>query len=82
MSLQSGNHRAGTVGAAARYGCSNRTSGRRRFDFRSGICYQVVNPNCKVYGVQAAGAPSMYNSIRHHQKEILDRVSTIADESP
>ena len=47
----------------------------------SGVAFAIksLNPNCKVYGVQAAGAPSMYNSIRHHQKEILDRVSTIAD---
>ena len=47
----------------------------------SGVAFAIksLNPNCKVYGVQAAGAPSMYNSIQHHKKEMLDRVSTIAD---
>ncbi len=47
----------------------------------SGIAFAVkaLNPDVKVYGVQAAGAPSMVNSI--HQKEIvhLPTVSTIAD---
>jgi threonine dehydratase len=47
----------------------------------SGIAYtmKTINPNVKVYGVQAAGAPSMYNSIHDHQLEELPRVSTIAD---
>ena len=47
----------------------------------SGIAYtmKTINPNVKVYGVQAAGAPSMYNSIHDHQIEELPRVSTIAD---
>lgn len=38
-----------------------------------------LNPHCKVYGVQAAGAPSMFNALRHHQKETLPNVATIAD---
>lgn len=47
----------------------------------SGIAYAVksLNPRCKVYGVQAQGAPSMYNSVKHHCNETLDSVSTIAD---
>ena len=38
-----------------------------------------INPNVKVYGVQAAGAPSMRNSVRDHEIECLDSVRTIAD---
>ena len=38
-----------------------------------------ISPHVKVYGVQAAGAPSMYNSIRHGHVETLSSVSTIAD---
>lgn len=47
----------------------------------SGVAYAIksLNPNVKVYGVQAAGAPSMFNSVHHHQIEVLDDVSTIAD---
>lgn len=47
----------------------------------SGIAYtlKAINPNVKVYGVQAAGAPSMYNSVNDHQIEELPKVSTIAD---
>ena len=47
----------------------------------SGIAYtmKMLNPNIKVYGVQAAGAPSMYNSVRDSQIEELESVSTIAD---
>ncbi|MBR2441918.1 MAG: threonine ammonia-lyase [Clostridia bacterium] len=47
----------------------------------SGIAYTIktVNPRVKVYGVQAAGAPSMKNSIEHGQQEELENVSTIAD---
>lgn len=47
----------------------------------SGVAYAIkhLKPSCKVYGVQAAGAPSMYNSINHHAIETLDSVSTIAD---
>ncbi len=47
----------------------------------SGIAYAIktIRPNVKVYGVQAAGAPSMYNSIKNGKIECLDSVSTIAD---
>ena len=47
----------------------------------SGVSFAIksLNPNVKVYGVQAAGAPSMANSIRDQQIERLDHVSTIAD---
>lgn len=47
----------------------------------SGIAYTVktLAPSVKVYGVQAAGAPSMANSIADHQIEELPSVSTIAD---
>jgi threonine dehydratase, medium form len=47
----------------------------------SGLAFAVksLNPKCKIIGVQAAGAPSMYNSIRDHKIECLESVSTIAD---
>lgn len=47
----------------------------------SGVAFAVkqVNPNVKVYGVQAAGAPSMLNSLRDNRIEALPSVSTIAD---
>ena len=47
----------------------------------SGIAYTVktLNPNVKVYGVQAVGAPSMKKSIDDGQVEELSAVSTIAD---
>lgn len=47
----------------------------------SGVAYAIksLNPKIKVYGVQASGAPSMYNSILHGKSEMLDSVSTIAD---
>lgn len=47
----------------------------------SGIAYAIknLNPNCKVYGVQAAGAASMYNAVKEHKISTLPRVSTIAD---
>lgn len=47
----------------------------------SGIAFTIktVNPSVKVYGVQAAGAPSMYNSVKNGAIETLERVSTIAD---
>lgn len=47
----------------------------------SGIAYTIksIRPDIKVYGVQAAGAPSMYNSINAGKIECLDSVSTIAD---
>ena len=47
----------------------------------SGIAYTIkkINPNVKVYGVQASGAPSMLNSINDEHIEKLDSVFTIAD---
>ena len=47
----------------------------------SGISYTIksIRPDIKVYGVQAAGAPSMYSSINNGKIECLDSVSTIAD---
>ncbi len=47
----------------------------------SGIAYTVkqINPRCKIYGVQAAGAPSMEKSIADGQIETLPKVQTIAD---
>ena len=47
----------------------------------SGVAFAIksLNPEIKVYGVQAAGAPSMKNSVEHKQIERLDAVSTIAD---
>ncbi|MGN0468141.1 MAG: threonine ammonia-lyase [Acutalibacteraceae bacterium] len=38
-----------------------------------------INPSCRVYGVQASGAPSMLNSITDGKIETLNTVSTIAD---
>lgn len=47
----------------------------------SGIAFTIksLNPGVKVYGVQAAGAPSMQHSIRAGKIETLPSVSTIAD---
>lgn len=47
----------------------------------SGVAFALkkLNPNIKVYGVQASGAPSMLNSVEHHQIETLNKVSTVAD---
>lgn len=47
----------------------------------SGVSFAVksLNPNVKVYGVQAAGAPSMFNATQHHHLETLENVSTFAD---
>lgn len=47
----------------------------------SGVAFAIksLRPECKVYGVQAAGAPSMFNAYRDHKWESLDRVSTFAD---
>ncbi len=47
----------------------------------SGIAYtmKMLNPNIKVYGVQAAGAPSMLKSIKEAHIETLSGVATIAD---
>lgn len=47
----------------------------------SGVAFAVkaLRPDIKVYGVQAAGAPSMYLSKKVGHKESLTEVSTIAD---
>lgn len=47
----------------------------------SGVAFAIknLNPNVKIYGVQASGAPSMFNSIHDGKIERLDGVSTIAD---
>ena len=46
-----------------------------------GVAYTIkqLKPTCKVYGVQAAGAPSMEQSINDNTIETLDYVNTIAD---
>jgi len=43
------------------------------------VVIKALKPQCKVIGVQAAGAPSMYNSVRNSRIEELTAVSTIAD---
>ena len=47
----------------------------------SGIAYtlKTLKPSVKVIGVEAAGAPSMKNSVEHDAIETLASVSTIAD---
>ena len=47
----------------------------------SGVAYAIkaLNPNVKVYGVQASGAPSMVNSIKEGKIKRLASVTTIAD---
>ena len=47
----------------------------------SGVACAIksLNPNIKVYGVQAEGAPSMYESIKQGKIVTLDSVSTVAD---
>lgn len=47
----------------------------------SGVAYTIkqVRPTIKVYGVQSAGAPSMYNSVRDGKIGCLSSVATIAD---
>ena len=47
----------------------------------SGVAYAAkqLNPDIKVYGVQAEGAPSMVQSLEHGAIERLSSVSTIAD---
>lgn len=47
----------------------------------AGVAYTIkqINPNCRVYGVQAAGAPSMKQSVEDGEIETLSGVQTIAD---
>ena len=47
----------------------------------SGVAFAIksLRPDVKVYGVQAAGAASMFNAKRDHKYETLDSVSTFAD---
>lgn len=47
----------------------------------SGVAYAIkqLKPSCKVYGVQAQGAPSMEHSVNDGKIETLDSVNTIAD---
>lgn len=47
----------------------------------AGVAYTLksLNPKIKIYGVQAAGAPSMVNSVAHASIETLEHVGTIAD---
>lgn len=47
----------------------------------SGVACAIksISPQVKVYGVQAAGAPSMYNAIREGKRAALTGVATIAD---
>ena len=47
----------------------------------AGVAFAVksLNPHCKVYGVQAAGAPSMEHAFHDHKYETLDSAVTFAD---
>lgn len=47
----------------------------------SGVACAIkhLNPNVKVYGVQAEGAASMYNSLKEDKIITLDKAGTIAD---
>ncbi len=47
----------------------------------SGVAFAIksLNPDIKVYGVQAAGAPSMFRAVKNGKIGRLDSVSTIAD---
>lgn len=47
----------------------------------SGVAFAVkhINPKCKVYGVQAAGAASMQNAIQEDKLIALDSANTFAD---
>ena len=47
----------------------------------SGVAFAIkaISPDVKVYGVQAAGAPSMVQSLKNDKIECLSNVSTIAD---
>lgn len=43
------------------------------------MAIKMVNPSCRVIGVQAAGAASMYTSVQRGERTELSSVSTIAD---
>jgi threonine dehydratase len=47
----------------------------------SGVAYalKTLKPSVKIYGVQAAGAPSMYNAVKTGDPTRLPSVSTFAD---
>ncbi len=47
----------------------------------SGVAYAMkqLNPKIEIYGVQATGAPSMFESLKAHKPETLSYVSTVAD---
>ena len=47
----------------------------------AGVAFAIksLRPDVKVYGVQAEGAPSMFNSIKEGKRVHLDTVKTIAD---
>lgn len=47
----------------------------------AGVAFAIksLNPNIKVYGVQAAGAPSMVQSVKDGQIETLESVHTFQD---
>jgi threonine dehydratase len=47
----------------------------------SGVAFAIksLNPKCKVYGVQACGAPSMVQALADKKVEALSSVSTFAD---
>lgn len=47
----------------------------------SGVAFAIksLKPSIKVYGVQAANAPSMYESVKQKKQITLDTVSTFAD---
>ncbi len=47
----------------------------------SGVAFAIksLRPEVKIYGVQAAGAASMFNAFHDHKYETLDKVNTFAD---
>ena len=47
----------------------------------AGVAFAIksLRPDVKVYGVQAAGAASMFRACRDHTYETLDTVDTFAD---
>ena len=47
----------------------------------SGVAFAIksLNPNVKIYGVQAEGAASMVQSLHDHKQEKLPSVATVAD---